>query len=401
MARRENVSRMTSDQFWCSLKAVIIREWRLVTTHSIYLVGMVIAPLVTLFFMLSLMQYGLPSSLPLAVVDLDNTKTTRSLIRNLDAFDQTDIVMNVSDFTKAREAMQRGEVYGILLIPRDFTASATSGKQPKITYYTNNNVMMGGSLLFRDMKVISEMASGAVGLQVGLAKGELKEEIMGKVQPISVKAHITGNTWLNYSIYLNSVIIPGVLQLLILQMTVYAIGVEIKKRTSREWLAKAGGSIHVALLGKLLVHTAIYMAVGLCCLGIIYGIVGFPLNSGWAPMIVAMLLLILAAESLGILFISLLPILRLGLSLASLFGMLAFSISGFSFPVTAMHGSVRALSNLFPLRHYFLIYADQALNGIPLSYSLKSYGALILLMLIPLFNLRNLREELLLVKYIP
>lgn len=114
------------------------------------------------------------------------------------------------------------------------------------------------------MKVISEMASGAVGLQVGLAKGELKEEIMGKVQPISVKAHITGNTWLNYSIYLNSVIIPGVLQLLILQMTVYAIGVEIKKRTSREWLAKAGGSIHVALLGKLLVHTAIYMAVGLC-----------------------------------------------------------------------------------------------------------------------------------------
>ncbi len=118
-------------------------------------------------------------------------------------------------------------------------------------------------------------------------------------------------------------------------------------------------------------------------------------------MIVAMLLLILAAESLGILFISLLPILRLGLSLASLFGMLAFSISGFSFPVTAMHGSVRALSNLFPLRHYFLIYADQALNGIPLSYSLKSYGALILLMLIPLFNLRNLREELLLVKYIP
>lgn len=382
------------------LKAVMQREWRNVSSHSIYLVGMVIAPMCTLFFMLSLMQYGLPSSLPLAVVDLDNTATTRNLLRNLDAFEQTDIVLKTADFGQARQAMQRGEVYGILLIPQHFTRDAVSGKQPKITYYTNNNYMMGGSLLFRDMKTISEMASGAVGLQIGLAKGRDRADIMGEVQPIVVSSHVSGNPWLNYSIYLNSVIIPGVLQLMIMQITVYSIGFEIKRRKSRNWLHHADGSIYIALLGKLLVHTIIFMFVGLCCLATMYGFESFPLNSGWVPMILAMFMLIVAAQSLGVLFFALLPVPRLGLSLASLFGMLAFSISGFSFPVTGMYSPIQALTNLFPLRHYFLIYADQALNGIPFYYSIPQYVALALFLILPFLVIKNLRNELLLVKYI-
>ena len=41
--------------------------------------------------------------------------------------------------------------------------------------------------------------------------------------------------------------------------------------------------------------------------------------------------------------------LRLGLSFASLWGVISFSISGFSFPVMAMNPVLQALSNLFPL----------------------------------------------------
>ncbi len=400
MAANTGFSYRRSQNHTLLLRAVILREWRLVCTHKIYWVGMILAPLFSLVFLLTLMSKGLPTLLPLAVVDLDQTYTSRELIRNLDAFEQTQVVMHASSFADARAAMQRGDVYGIIVLPERFTAMATAGRQPIITYYTNNNYMMGGSLLFRDLKTISEMASASVGLKVGLARGEDNEQIMGKVLPIQVDAHVMGNPWLNYSIYLNNLIIPGILQLLIMQLTVYSIGVEIKKRTSREWLGCAGGSIYTALLGKLIVHTAIYMLVGTCCLSVLYGWADFPLQSGWGPMLLALLLLILAAQSLGILFISLLPILRLGLSLASLFGMLAFSIAGFSFPVTDMYASLQALTNLFPLRHYFLIYADQALNGYPMWYSRYAYLGLILLIFLPMLNIRNLRSELLLVKYI-
>ena len=73
-----------------------------------------------------------------------------------------------------------------------------------------------------------------------------------------------------------------------------------------------------------------------------------------------MLLFVLSAQALGIVMIGLLPDFRLGISFASLWGVISFSISGFSFPVSAMHPMLQALSNLFPLRHYFLVYVDQA-----------------------------------------
>ena len=96
-----------------------------------------------------------------------------------------------------------------------------------------------------------------------------------------------------------------------------------------------------------------------------------------------------------------LPTLRLGLSFASLFGMIAFSIVGFSFPVLGMHPTLQALTNLFPLRHYFLIYVDQALNGRELYYSWAQYVSLLGFLILPFFIGKNLKNALLYFKYIP
>jgi len=96
---------------------------------------------------------------------------------------------------------------------------------------------------------------------------------------------------------------------------------------------------------------------------VLYGINSFPLNSGWFPMLLAMFLLIISSQAVGVFMIGVLPTPRLGLSFASLFGMISFSIVGFSFPVQGMDPTLQALARLFPLRHYFLIYVDQALNG--------------------------------------
>ena len=126
-----------------------------------------------------------------------------------------------------------------------------------------------------------------------------------------------------------------------------------------------------------------------------------PCNSGIFPMIFATLCLVLASQCCGIVMIGTLPTLRLGLSFASLWGVISFSISGFSFPVMAMHPVLQALSNLFPLRHYFLIYVDQALNGYSMAYSWTNYMALLIFMMLPFFVVHRLKEALVYYKYIP
>ena len=74
---------------------------------------------------------------------------------------------------------------------------------------------------------------------------------------------------------------------------------------------------------------------------------------------------------------SALPNPRLALSIASLTGILTFSIAAFSYPVASMYGSIGIFSYILPVRYYFLIYVKQALDGVPLYYSRYFFAALI------------------------
>ena len=377
------------------------RECRRLVSRPLYLFCMVIAPLFCTIFFTTLMGSGLPTNLPAGVVDMDQSSTSRNIVRNLDAFSQTGIVAHYPHIAEARQAVQEGRIYGFFYLPKGLSAQAQSQRQPRISFYTNYSYLIAGSLLFRDMKMMGELTSGSAARKVLYAKGATEKQAMNMLQPIKIDTHPLNNPWLNYSVYLCNTLVPGVLMLLIFMVTVFSIGVEIKEATAREWLELSGDSIGTALIGKLLPHTALFFLMGIFYNVYLYGILHFPCNSGMLPMLFATLCLIVASQCCGIAIIGALPTLRLGLSIASLWGVISFSISGFSFPVMAMHPALQALSNLFPLRHYFLIYADQALNGYSMLYAWKSYLALFLFMLLPFLVARPLKKALTHYKYIP
>lgn len=384
-----------------ALWLVMKRECRRLVSRPLYLFCMVIVPLFCYIFFTTLMGAGLPTDLPVGAVDLDNSATSRQILRNLDAFSQTGIVANYNSASEARSAMQKGEIYGFFYIPNGLSSKAQSQRQPKLSFYTNNSYLIAGSLLFKDMKMMGELASGAATRSVLYAKGATEEQAMAYLQPIVIDTHPISNPWLNYSVYLCNTLVPGVLMLMIFMITVYSIGVEIKDRTAREWLNMGNNSIYISLAGKLLPHTVIFFVMGIFYNIYLYGYLHFPCNSGIIPMIFATLLLVLASQCCGVIMIGTFPSLRLGLSFASLWGVISFSISGFSFPVMAMHPVLQGLSNLFPLRHYFLIYVDQALNGYSMAYSWSNYMALLIFMMLPFAVVNRLKKALIYYKYMP
>lgn len=384
-----------------TLRNVFVRECKRLVARPLYVFCMVIAPLFCYLLFTTLMNEGLPKNLPIGVVDMDNSSISRNLLRNLDTFQQTEIVAHYSNVTDARIAVQEGKIYGFFYIPKDMGADAQSQRQPRISFYTNNSYLIAGSLLFRDMKMMSELAAGSAGRSMLYAKGATEQQAMAFLQPIVIDTHPLNNPWLNYSVYLCNTLVPGILMLLIFMITVFSIGVEIKEQTAHDWLWMSNQSIITALIGKLLPQTIVFFLMGIFYNVYLYGFLHFPCNSGIAPMLLATLCMILASQGCGVFMIGLFPILRLGLSFASLWGVLSFSICGFSFPVMAMHPSLQALSNLFPLRHYFLIYVNQALNGYSMAYSWINYVALLIFMLLPFVILPRLKKALIYTKYVP
>lgn len=377
------------------------RELRRMASKPIYWFCMIAAPLFCFVFFTSLMAEGLPTDMPLGLVDNDNTTTSRSLARNLDAFEMTSIKEQYANVTEAREAVQRGDIYGFYYIPKGTTRKAQRQELPVVSFYTNYSYLVAGSLLYRDMRTMSELASGAASRTVLYAKGATERQAMAFLQPIVIDSHAINNPWLNYNVYLSNVILPGLLMLFIFMVTVFSIGTEVKYNTVHDWLIMARGSMFHALAGKLLPQTLIFFLIGIAFAIGLYGVLHFPCHCGLPTMLLVMFLGIIGAQGLGVFMFAMLPTLRMSLSFASLWGVISFSICGMSYPVMAMHPTLQGLSLLFPLRHYFLLYVNCALDGYPLMNAAPYVVGLLLLAMLPLLLLRRLKKMLLVVPYIP
>ena len=377
------------------------RELRRMASKPIYWFCMIAAPLFCFVFFTSLMAEGLPTDMPLGLVDNDNTTTSRSLARNLDAFEMTSIKEQYANVTEAREAVQRGDIYGFYYIPKGTTRKAQRQELPVVSFYTNYSYLVAGSLLYRDMRTMSELASGAASRTVLYAKGATERQAMAFLQPIVIDSHAINNPWLNYNVYLSNVILPGLLMLFIFMVTVFSIGTEVKHNTLHDWLIMARGSMFHALAGKLLPQTLIFFLIGIAFAIGLYGVLHFPCHCGVPTMLLVMFLGIIGAQGLGVFMFAMLPTLRMSLSFASLWGVISFSICGMSYPVMAMHPTLQGLSLLFPLRHYFLLYVNCALDGYPLMNAAPYVVGLLLFAMLPLLLLRRLKKMLLVVPYIP
>lgn len=359
---------------------VMRRELHMMFARPLYLFASVGVMLLSTFFFLTLMRGGTAENMPVAVVDLDQTSISRRLIHEMQATPSVDIQLITNSYSEARKAMQQGKIYGIFLIREGFYSDLVAFKRPRLDFYVTNSYTVGGNTAYKQMLTMVNLTSGAFQREVLRKKGLPDDVIMHRIQPLAIEGHMVANPWGNYSVYLVSTILPGILGLICLMLTIFAIGFELKMRTSHAWLRAAGGNYTVAMIGKLIPYTVIYLVLGIGCHLILYRFAGFPVYGSTVRLMFGLLLFIFAMEALGIFLIGLLPTLRDALSIGALYSMLGFSLSGFTYPQMSMLAPVKALSYMEPLRHYYLIYVNEALMAAPVENSIPHMLALTLFM---------------------
>lgn len=348
--------------FWQNIGAVVRRELRIMRNRPIYLLGSVVTVAFCAIFFLTFLKQGLPHDLPIGIVDLDNSSLSRNFSRQLDAT-QLGKVLKYDSFAEAREDMQSGKITAVCVIPAGMYADVQASRRPTFTYYLNGLYFVGGALSYKNILTMINLADGAVQREVLRAKGVNEDAIMGRIQPVNVDVHQIGNQYTNYGYYLTNIFLPGVLALTVVIILIYSLGAELKYGTSRHLLNTAGGSMYNALFGKLVVYTTLFSVIGLILILLMYDWMHFPIKGSIWNMFLAIVLLVLASESVAIFIIGLLPIPRLALSIGALYSVLAFSMSGFTLPVETMPPYIQGLAEAFPLRHYFLFYSREVIFG--------------------------------------
>ena len=381
--------------------AIMLRELLTMRKHIIYPACMVVFPLLVMVFFTSLMDDGLPIEMPIGIVDADNTTTTRALIRRLDAFQMSRIEHSYATVAEARKAIQNNEIYGFLYFPKGTTEKLLASRQPKISYYYSYTTLAAGALLMKDLKTISTLGSAAVGQATMRAKGFTPEQIQTFLQPIKIDLHQIANPWTSYNSYLSTMIVPGMMMLFIFLITAYSLGTELKFNVSKKWMEMADNNMTVALLGKFLPQTLVWLAVVYSYQYYVFFHLGFPhLGSPWMLVLLG-LMQVLASQGFGIFAFGLMPSLRMSMSICSLWAVLSISMAGSAFPVMGMDRPLQSLSWLFPLRHYYMIYQTCVFNGFPLIESWFHFAALAGFMLLPWMVVKKIKNAMLTYVYIP
>ena len=360
---------------------------------------MVVLPLFVMIFFTTLMQQGQPGEMPVGIVDLDNTATTRSMTRRLDAFQNTRVAAYYNSVDEARHAMQRNEIYGFMYFPKGTTDELLASRQPKISFYYTYTSLTAGALLYKDLKTIASLGSAGVGSATLSAKGLTSSQIQTFLQPIAIDMHAVENPWTNYNFYLSTMLVPGCLMLFIFLITPYSLGTELKFNRAKKLLAVSGGNKWVMLLGKLLPETVIFLTMFYVYSFYVYGYLGFPHSGGVGNILLLGLLAVTASQGFGAFMFGLMPSLRMSMSVCSLWAVLSFSLVGTAFPVFAMDTPLEGIAQLFPLRHYFRIYQTCVFNSFPLSYVWINAVALLAFTLLPVLVAGNIRKAMREYKY--
>ena len=380
---------------------IALRELDMLRRNRIYGFCMIVFPILLVVFFTTMLDEGLPQDLPIGVVDQDNTATSRGLVRNLDAMQNSRVMYQFASVTEARDAMQEGKVYAYLYIPEGTAAKLLAGRQPRISYYYTMTCMTAGSMASKDLKTIATLGSASVAQATMSAKGAPKQQIKAALQPVSIDAHMIANPQGSYNYSLTTVFVPGILMLFMALLSAYTLGMEMKFDTGKEWLARADGNILVAIIGKYLIHALVFLLVIFLYQHYIFDVLDFPHLGGTWNIVRLTLLQVAGSLGFGIFAFGLMPSMRMSMSICSLWMVLGISMCGSAFPVIGMDPPLQSLSWLFPLRHYWMLYQATVLNGFPVIDVWFHLVALVAFMLLPWFVIRKVKNAMINYVYIP
>lgn len=179
----------------------------------------------------------------------------------------------------------------------------------------------------------------------------------------------------------------------------YILGSEIKFKTSDDWLKTADMNIFVAVTGKLLPYTIIFIIMGIFANFVMFDILHIPLEASFLRVNINTVLFIIASQSFGVFIFSLFPALSIIISVASMIGSLGATLSGVTFPVFAMHPIVDYSSYLLPIRHFVEINQNILYGNYGFQYAWENVCILLVFMLLAILILPHLKKATLSHKY--
>lgn len=313
--------------------------------------------------------------LPIAVVDHDQSETSRALVRKLSAAPGVYVKEMPESLDEAFSRVRSLDVYAVVYIPQDVSRQMARGASGTIFAYFDASHLTMGQGAVREISSVLQ----AQNLESTRAVQQYVHERSSLAAvPVQVQSTILFNAARSYEHFLLGLVMPAILQLAFCLAVVAAIGRELRDGTAQAWLQHSGQRFLAAVAGKILPYFVLFMLYGGASIVWLAwvrgdGIAGsvFMLMLGYATMYAAYI-------GVALLFVGATRNMATALSLTGIYTGVALAFSGGTFPITGAVTFTQTWTHLLPFTAYVKLQMQQLDMGAPWTVSMQEIGVLLI-----------------------
>lgn len=284
------------------------------------------------------------------VVDLDQSTTSRQLIKMLHGAEQIEISGETQSMDQAKKAFFEGNTGGIVVIPQHFEKDILNGKQTHVPVFADGSYfLIYRQVLSGAVKTIGTFSAG-VEIKKLMMEGKTYEQASQLRDPLPADIHF----WFNPTSGYGSFVMPGMI-IIILQQTLL-IGIGMVGGTARETkrdsfmvpeTLKKGGVFPI-VFGKTLSYLTLYAVNCIITMLWLHKWFGYPDQASLLSLLVLILPFLLSVIFFGITLSVLFKRRESALIFMVFLSPIVLFLSGISWPVSSIPPVVYQLAHVFP-----------------------------------------------------
>ena len=368
---------------------IIIRELKGIFSSRLYILALLVFPVADCVFLGGIYSSSFLVKLPVAVIDNDNTKISRTIIRYFNSSSQIEVKYRISNTEELKDLFSGQKAFMGIYIPKDTQKNIKKQKPQSITVFINSSNYMTGSLLEIDANTIITTVGSGIKYKTLTKKGFPSKQAWDLLMPVKNDTMKLFNPALDYNIFLTPGLWLSVIQQLLILAGALAVSTEFDLKTVRVMLRSAKNSVFKALTGKLILYMVFAYIHFEILYRVLFRIFKIPIISSVSAAMALSLCFSFASISLGILLSSALRTRANALKGCLMIAAPAFLLSGYTWPLDQIPPILATIAKLIPLTPFIEGFKKIYVQGLGIEF-IMPYALKLLIYGIIFFTLANI-----------
>ena len=354
---------------------IIIEEFKLIFTNKNYIFLVCLWPFIDCLFLGGIYFYGYVRNMPIAVVDNDNTKLSRTISRYFDTSYAFDVFYETKSIDDLKDLLTENKISMGIVIPKHTQRNIKKSLPANIDFYIDGSNYLTANLSeIEGSNILGTINAGLKNVMMK-KKGIQSSHAKAMMLPIINDTSKLFNPTYNYGYFLTPGLWISILGQLFLIFGALSIGRHLEQNRNTS-------AVFCLVFGKLFVYTVISVIYFEILFRIFFPIFQIPFDGNTFGAIILSVLFILATILLGMLMSAVSGNRVDSLKGCLLIGSPAFLLSGYTWPLEQMPTLMRTISHFIPLTAYLEGFRKIFQQNMKVEYILPFSNILIFLIVL-------------------